>query len=154
MSADHSPAWLLKKHSTGNIHGPVSFEKLLEWAGAAQINPQDCVSSDGQTWTKAPMINELHMDWLIEVPDNPLYGPTTSGALLEFLKMGEINTSTRIVNCCTGQTMVIEESPFYKELDPAVLKKRLSELEGEVRIASKTIARLEARIAELERAVE
>jgi predicted nucleic acid-binding Zn-ribbon protein len=42
------------------------------------------------------------------------------------------------------------DSPFYKELDPAVLKKRISQLEGEVQIAAKTIARLEARIAELE----
>lgn len=154
MFPDQSPVWLLKKHSTGNIHGPVSFEKLLEWACAAQVNPQDCVSSDGKNWTKAPMIDELHMDWLIEVPDNPLYGPTTSGALLEFLNMGEINACTRIVNCCTGQTMTLEESPFYKEMDPTMLKKRISQLEGEVRIASKTIARLEARIAELEGAAE
>ena len=51
MPSDQSPVWLLKKHSNGNIHGPVSFEKLLEWAYAAQINPQDSVSSDGKTWT-------------------------------------------------------------------------------------------------------
>lgn len=154
MPSDQSPVWLLKKHSNGNIHGPVSFEKLLEWAYAAQINPQDSVSSDGKTWTKAPMVDELEMDWLIEVPDNPLYGPTTSGALIEFLNMGEINPCTRIVNCCTGQTMTLAESPFYRELDPALLKKRISQLEVEVRIAAKTIARLEARIAELEGAAE
>jgi hypothetical protein len=151
MPSDQSPVWLLKKHGTGNVHGPVPFEKLLEWAYAAQINPQDSVSNDGKTWTKAPMIEELHMDWLVEAPDNPLYGPTTSGALLEFLNMGEINACTRIVNCCTGKNMSLAESPFYEEMDPALLKKRIAQLEGEVRIATKTIARLETRIAELER---
>lgn len=150
MPSDQSPVWLLKKHGSGNIHGPVSFEKLLEWAAAAQINPQDSVSNDGRTWTKAPMIDELGMDWLVEVPGNPLYGPTSPGAILEFLNMGEIGACTRIVNCCTGETMALADSPFYQEVDPAVLKKRIAQLEDELRFASQTIAELEARIAELE----
>jgi len=61
------------------------------------------------------MMAELKMDWLIEVPSNPLYGPTTEGALLEFLKEGEIDLSTRIVNCCTGEATSVCEAPFYKK---------------------------------------
>ena len=87
MPSEQSPVWLLKKHSTGNVHGPVPFEKLLEWADSAQINPQDSISNDGKTWNKAPMIEGLNMDWLIEVPGNPLYGPTSPSAVLEFLNM-------------------------------------------------------------------
>jgi hypothetical protein len=147
MPTEHSPIWMLKKHGEGDIHGPVSFEKLREWADAAQINPQDSVSSDGKNWTKAPMIADLQMDWLIEVPDNPLYGPTTSGALLEFLRMGEIEESTRIVNCCTGETLTVAEAPFFQTTDPAA---RIAELESELRQAAETIDKLQARIAKLE----
>jgi hypothetical protein len=147
MPTDNSPIWLLKKHGEGNVHGPVSFEKLREWAESAQINPQDSVSSDNKNWTKAPMIADLQMDWLIEVPENPLYGPTTSGALLEFLRMGEIEESTRIVNCCTGESLTVAEAPFFQTSDPAV---RIAELEAELLQAAETIDKLQARIAKLE----
>jgi hypothetical protein len=149
MPTDHSPIWLLKKHGEGEIHGPVSFEKLREWADSAQINPQDSISNDGKNWTKAPMIADLQMDWLIEVPDNPLYGPTTSGALLEFLRMGEITTPTRIVNCCTGETLSLAEAPFLVESDPAA---RVEQLEADLRAANETIEELQTRIARLEAA--
>jgi hypothetical protein len=150
MPTDHSPIWLLKKHGEGEIHGPVSFEKLREWAESAQINPQDSISSDGKTWTKAPMNADMQMDWLIEVPDNPLYGPTTRGALLEFLRMGEITTSTRIVNCCTGENLTVAEAPFYRQSESTDLAVRVEELEAELLVASTTIERLQARIAALE----
>ena len=150
MPSDQSPVWLLKKHGSGNVHGPVPFEKLLEWADAAQINAQDSISNDGKTWTKAPMIEELRMDWLIEVKGSPLYGPTSAGAILEFLNLGEIDASTPIVNCCTGETMSVAESPFYLEADTSRLISRVAELENELRIASETITNLEARIAALD----
>lgn len=152
MPTDNSPIWFLKKFGEGDIHGPVTFEKLREWADAAQINPQDSVSSDGRTWTKAPMIEELQMDWLVEVPDNPLYGPTTAGALLEFLRMGEITPTTHIVNCCTGESMTIAEAPFYETNDPADLAKLVEQLRAELRLAHDTIANLQARVAGLESA--
>lgn len=152
MPTDNSPIWLLKKFGEGDVHGPVSFEKLREWADAAQINPQDSVSSDGKTWTKAPMIAELLMDWLVEVPDNPLYGPTTSGALLEFLRMGEITPDTRIVNCCTGETLTISRAPFYQSDDPETLAARIGELQAELLAARETIDQLRARLAEFEAA--
>lgn len=150
MPSDQSPVWLLKKHDSGNVHGPVAFEKLLEWAAAAQINPQDSISNDGKTWTKAPMIEELEMDWIIEVPGNPLYGPTSSGAVLEFLNLGEIDTSTTILNCCTGETMALAEAPFYHVMDASFLSARVIQLEEQLQAAWETIARLEARIAEIE----
>ena len=150
MPSDQSPVWLLKKHGSGNVHGPVSFEKLIEWANAAQINPQDSISDDGSIWKKAPMIEGLQMDWLIEVPGNPLYGPTSPGAVLEFLNMGEIDLSTTIVNCCTGESMTLEEASFYRNLNPELLINRITDLEEELRSASEMVANLEARIAELE----
>jgi hypothetical protein len=150
MASDQSPVWLLRKYGTGNIHGPVSFDQLLEWANAAQINPQDSISEDDDNWKKAPMVEELAMDWLIEVPGNPLYGPTTAGAVLEFLNMGEISLSTMIVNCCTGESMAVKESQFYRDLNPELLIDRIKQLEAELRAASETIVLLEARIANFE----
>ena len=150
MPSDQSPVWLLKKHGAGNVHGPVPFEKLLEWADSAQINPQDSISNDGKTWNKAPMIEGLNMDWLIEVPGNPLYGPTSPGSVLEFLNMGEITPATPIVNCCTGETMTVAEAPFFQEVDLSVWIRRVTRLEDELRAASENIENLEARIAQLE----
>jgi hypothetical protein len=151
MSSDKSSVWLLKKYGTGNVHGPVSFEKLLEWANAAQINPHDLISEDDDNWKKAPMVDGLQMDWLIEVPGNPLYGPTSPGAVLEFLQLGEIELSTTLVNCCTGESMTVEEAPFYKqEVNSEMLILRIAQLEEELRAATETIASLEARIAEFE----
>jgi hypothetical protein len=69
---------------------------------------------------------------------------------LEFLNIGEIDASTPIVNCCTGETMSVAESPFYQEADTSRLISRVAELENELRIASETIVNLEARIAALE----
>jgi hypothetical protein len=98
------------------------------------------------------MIAELQMDWLVEVPDNPLYGPTTSGALLEFLRMGEINPDTHVVNCCTGESLVISDAPFYQSDDPETLAARIEELEAELLAARETIDQLRARLAVFETA--
>jgi hypothetical protein len=113
MPNDHSPSWFLRKHEKGDVFGPVSFDQIREWAANAYVNPQDFLSTDSKNWTKAPMIAQLQMDWLIEIPDQPLYGPTSAGAVLEFLRMGEITVSTRIVNCCTAETTIVSEAPFF-----------------------------------------
>src|SRR5260370_28054352 len=58
--------WFLRKHEDGTIFGPLSFELLARWASNAQLAPHDTVSTDQQTWIKAPMLPELGMDWLVE----------------------------------------------------------------------------------------
>ncbi len=113
MQSEQAPHWYLRKFEKGEIFGPVSFDQIREWATSAQINPQDAISSDRRIWTKAPMISELGMDWLIEVSDNAIYGPTTEGTLLEFLNIGEIAETTPIVNCCNGERMLLREAPFF-----------------------------------------
>lgn len=107
--------WYLKKHDHGEVFGPVHFDKIKDWASSAQINPQDMLSEDSKVWTKAPMIPELEMDWLVVVGDNLLYGPTTAGSLLEFVQLGEITSETLLVNCCTGKTWNLSETSFYEQ---------------------------------------
>ena len=114
MAIEHSENWFLRKHDNGEVFGPVPFEKIREWADSAQVNPQDMLSIDEVIWTKAPMIPEMEMDWLIVMGENLLYGPTTAEALLEFEKLGEINPSTALINCNTGQSSTLRETPFYQ----------------------------------------
>ena len=75
----------------GRFSGPFRLRKFGSGRIRAQVNPQDMLSIDQVIWTKAPMIPEMEMDWLIVVGENLLYGPTTAEALLEFEKLGEIN---------------------------------------------------------------
>ena len=180
MPTENTENWYLKKHENGEIFGPVPFSKILEWAQSAQVNPQDMVSNDGVIWTKPPMIPELEMDWLIEVGDDLLYGPTTASTLLEFVQIGEISPDTHVINCVSGERWVISNTPFYKLglLSPPVdhagpaevtimqplkggiranLQKRVRELElslvvkrRQLHLAQDTISRLEHKVKELE----
>jgi hypothetical protein len=180
MAIERSENWFLRKHESGEVFGPVSFDKIREWARSAQVNPQDMLSSDQVIWTKAPMIPETEMDWLIVVGENLLYGPTTAEALLEFERLGEITAGTALINCTTGGSSTLGETSFYRasqaeshhEQDAlmalaqqpgyggglrANLQQRIRELENalldkgrKLIDAEETIARLEAKIRELE----
>src|SRR5216110_3372885 len=102
-------SWYLRKHEDGSIFGPVGFDQLARWASTAQIAPHDAVSTDQLTWTKAPMLPQLGMDWLVEVTSERYYGPTTLGAIQEFMRLGEIDTQTYIINACDGTRRQIQE---------------------------------------------
>ncbi len=173
MPQDLTDTWRLKKHDSGEIFGPVPFEKILEWARTAQIAPQDMISDDGEVWTKAPMNPALRMDYIVKLDDDHYYGPTTSEALLEFLENGEINAKTVILDCCTSEEKPFGEWDFFpkpeeepeevtfrspgKGLVRLGLQKRIRELEvnllekrRQLDMAADTIQRLEARVRELE----
>ncbi len=175
MPSDHLDTWYLKKHDNGEIFGPVPFSRITEWAGTAQIAPQDSVSTDGEIWTKAPMVPDLRMDWLIKLDEDHFYGPTTVGAVLEFLENNEISGSTTIIDCCHATESPLRETPFYpqptlpgheyllssrapsKGIVRLSLQKRIRELEvallekrRQLDMASDTIHRLETRVKELE----
>lgn len=158
----NSSQWILRKHADGENFGPVPFDQIRDWALSARIHPQDSLSNDGRTWHKATMLEELKMDWIVEVTDQFLYGPTTAGTLLEFLKLGEISSESKIINCCTGETMLLSEVSFFPSPSPRVvvlkdsLQNRVLELEAsllhkqtELRFALDKIDRLEKRLANL-----
>ena len=60
-------------------------------------------------WFKAPMVPELGMDWLIELTTEQLYGPTTLGAIQEFLNLGEVNADTTLINARDGTSTPVKE---------------------------------------------
>lgn len=117
MDEPSTQQWFLRKHEDGSIFGPISFEQLAEWASTAQIAPHDAISTDQATWVKAPMLPQLGMDWLVEVTSERYYGPTTLGAIQEFIRLGEIDAQTYIINACDGTRQQIQE--FSVLLQPA-----------------------------------
>ncbi len=103
--------WYLLKHDDGSVFGPVGFVQLKQWAVEAQISPFDKISTDEKTWVKAPMIPELEMDYLVEVSADQYYGPTTVGAVREFLEAGEISADTIVTNCKDGSEQAVKDMP-------------------------------------------
>jgi hypothetical protein len=104
-------SWFLRKHEDGSTFGPVRFDQIARWAAAAQIAPQDTLSNDRQTWMKAPMLPQLGMDWLVELASEHYYGPTTLGTLQEFIRLGEIDGETLVINTRNGARCKIQEMP-------------------------------------------
>ena len=163
--------WYLMKNDDGTIFGPISFEQLRQWALDAQVSPLDKVSNDEKTWIKAPMVPELEMDYLVEVSPDQFYGPTTVGAVREFLQVGEINGDTPITNCRDGSIKRVGEVPELqiqetedttqpvrtsirsnlqqrvRDLEEALMEERRGREQAE-----HLVARLEARLADITRA--
>jgi hypothetical protein len=106
--------WYLLKVSENEIFGPAPLGQLRIWAAEAKISPMDRVSSDNRkTWSRAPMVTELQMDWLVEMPDGFLYGPTSVGTLQEFLATGEIDERTTVINTFENSKSRIDDLPFF-----------------------------------------
>src|SRR5437763_6895871 len=163
-------SWFLRKHQDGSIFGPISFDQLSGWASAAQVAPQDVVSTDQQTWLKAPMMPQLGMDWLVEVTSEHYYGPTTIGAIQEFIRLGDINADTFVINSCDGTRRQIREMPaLFKThavgskasaanavTEPAAagisvrLQERIRDLEQTLREERRALAEAEQRYEKLE----
>jgi len=140
-------SWFLRKHADGSIFGPISFDQLAAWASAAQVAPHDLLSTDQVAWLKAPMVPQLAMDWLVEVTSEHLYGPTTVGALQEFIRLGDINADTFVINSCDGTRRQIRELPALFKINAP----RVNENEIATEPASSGISiRLQERIRDLE----
>ncbi len=108
METTGNQSWFLRKHVDGSVFGPLPFAQARRWADGAQIAPHDQISHDQETWLKAPMFPELEMDWLVEVASECYYGPTTLGAVREFIRLGEIGEANFIINSCDGSRRQIK----------------------------------------------
>ncbi len=137
------------KNDDGTVFGPTSLEQIKEWADSAQVSPLDKVSLDGVTWNKAPTLPELEMDFLLEVDEDQYYGPTTLGAVCEFLRVGEVNPQSLIINCKHATQHRIRD---FQALD---LDLTLAQTSGGTVAPGKTNIRqsLQARVRELEKSI-
>ena len=118
------------------------------------------------------MVPGLEMDYLIEVSPDQFYGPTTLGAVREFLQLGEINGDTLITNCKDGVGVALKDVPELqtqaeeedqsrpvrtsirfnlqqriRELEEALLEERRAREDAEHQLA-----KLEAKLDEITRA--
>jgi hypothetical protein len=149
--------WFLRKHEDGSTFGPVQFDQIARWAAAAQIAPHDTLSSDQRTWTKAPMLPKLGMDWLVELTTEHYYGPTTLGALQEFIRLGEIDGETFVINTCDGIRRQIRQMPdlwetALSEIDEGQIQIQLGDPVGPA--VAKMSVRLQERIRDLEQTLQ
>jgi hypothetical protein len=170
LTMEHSAKWYLKKSEDGQVFGPVDFAKLKEWTRSAQVSPLDMVSDDRASWIKAPMLQELHMDYLIQLSDDSFYGPTTEEAVQEFLRLGEITADTILINCCTGAETALRDSGFFQGEPPPMediaqnepgrrtirqnLQQRIRELELLLVERRQQLEMAEVRIRQLERRLQ
>ena len=161
-----SPNLYLLKAEDSEVFGPVDFKQVVAWATAAQISPLDKISSDQQAWFKAPMVPELEMDWLIELTSEQLYGPTTLGAIQEFLNLGEVHLDTVIINAKDGSSAQVQDiqgitAPTEEPDDEptegpvrtgirASLQQRIRELEHTLFEERRTLDDLQERYGKLE----
>src|SRR3569623_2737619 len=113
--------WYLLKAADRQVHGPIPLDQLRSWAAEAKISPLDKVSNaNRENWVRAPMVPQLQMDWLIEMPDKYLYGPPSVGTLQEFLATGEIDEHVIVINCLAGNSGRLNEQPFYSASPPHI----------------------------------
>ena len=106
------------------------------------------------------MFPELHMDWLVEVSDDYLYGPTTFGTVQEFLAAGEIGAETIVINCKEGSQARVKDMPVFST---RLRRNHIDELVNEPSIPSRKnraalsdsehILELESKILDLRRAL-
>jgi hypothetical protein len=144
--------WFLRKHEDGSIFGPLDFEQLARWASSAQVAPHDSISPDQKTWMKAPMLPALAMDWIAEVTSERLYGPTTLGAIAEFIRLGEIDQDTFVINSCNATRHQIRDiAPLLATQASEAMQREENAVGGPA--ASGISVGLEDRIRELEQAL-
>ena len=69
-----SGAWYLKMDD-GTVYGPADLNRLQAWAREGRVGPSSQISSDRKSWTPAPLMPELGMEWIVEVGMGQYYGP-------------------------------------------------------------------------------
>ena len=99
--------WRVKKAADESIYGPVDANILREWANSAQIAPQDMIDLSDDNWRSAPEIDFLDMLWLVKLPGEEVYGPTTLGTLREFVQEGLISEKTIATHAKTNQSLPV-----------------------------------------------
>jgi ribosomal protein L19E len=99
--------WRVKKSPDNAIYGPVDADTLKEWASSAQVAPQDLIDVSDENWKPAPEIEFLDMLWMVKLPGEEIYGPTTVGTLREFIHEGLISEKTLATHVKTNQSLPI-----------------------------------------------
>jgi hypothetical protein len=104
---DPTMVWRVKKLPDGIIYGPVDEATIKEWANAAQISPEDLIDVSDENWVPAPQVEFLNMIWVVKLPGDEIYGPTSVGTLREFIAEGLLTDKNIATNVMTTQSLPI-----------------------------------------------
>ena len=103
------------------------------------------------------MVPQLSMDWLVELTSENYYGPTTLGTLREFIRLGEIDGETIVINSCDGTRRQIREMPDLWETAPSETDENQFQIQLDDPVGP-TVAKmsnpLQERIRDLEQTLE
>ncbi len=105
--AEATTVWRVKKAPDDSIYGPVDSSVLKEWANSAQVAPQDLIDQSDENWRPAPEHEFLEMLWIVHLPGEEIYGPTTIGTLREFIHEKLITEKTVATHVKTNQSLPI-----------------------------------------------
>ena len=98
------------------------------------------------------MLPQLGMDWLVELTSEHYYGPTTFGALREFIRLGEIDGETIVINTCDGTRRQIREMSDLWETGELQVENQIEIQPGDP--VGPTVARMSVRLQERIRDLE
>lgn len=120
---DKPEKWYLKSTS-GQILGSFIISELNRMAVKGEIPPGSQVSTDSISWQPVESIQELHMDWIAELPNGQTYGPINVLAVPALHKAGYLPIDTILKNHITGKTLhlneIIKESSISGETTETV----------------------------------
>ncbi len=103
------------------------------------------------------MVPQLSMDWLVELTTEHYYGPTTLGTLREFIRLGEIDGETVVINSCEGTRRRVREMPDLWETAPSDVDENQFQIQLGDPVGpalAKMSGRLQERIRNLERTLQ
>lgn len=101
--ANDAPVKWRVRSPSGDIFGPADRPTLLSWAREGRIGPEHSLSADGETWTLAPRMKELAMDWLVELEPGAFFGPGNLDHLQNMMREGEIASDARFYRCSSPE---------------------------------------------------
>ena len=133
-------SWFLRKEGR-DIFGPEPMPVLVRWAAEGRIAPEDELSEDRSTWVKAPAVQPLRMEWLLDLGEDASYGPLPALAYRDALRQGAISLEARMRHAVSGQEQT------FKDLLQACLEDAEATIQSEIRdllAAGKTPAKTAA----------
>lgn len=130
--------WFVKTVD-GNEYGPAAQATLITWAQDSRIEPSSLISSDRKTWTPAPLMRELGMEWLVETESGRFFGPFHRNVVESLRSRGMLLPSSRTYRLTAEQPSDADKA---KKLSEALLQTRkdLTAAQAKADALSKEIA--------------
>ncbi|MFO7871546.1 MAG: hypothetical protein R6V03_08970 [Kiritimatiellia bacterium] len=155
--------WYLKT-ADGLVYGPVTLDKLIEWARQGRVSPSARVSSDSTTWLPPEEVPELKMEWYLQAADGEAEGPFNLLAIPSLVESRCVPRDGVLTNKHTRKEVTVESllkssSPTGETQESSPTRRSqehhmsalVAELTEEVQTKTQTIDQLEEKVSALEK---